>query len=63
MFNFIIVKLTKKEQKKSIFENFSLNCRHFVILQNKKNPFRYFRAIVIPIKKIFDLFVSDDVDR
>ena len=62
IFNFIIVKLSKKEQKKSIFEYYCLNCRHFVILQNKKNPLRYFRAMVILIKKFFYLFVSDDAD-
>ena len=32
IFNFIIVKLIKKEQKKSIFEHFCLNRQHFVIL-------------------------------
>ena len=61
-FNFIILKLTKKEQKKSISEIFCLNWRHFLIFQNKKNPLRSFRAMVILIKKIFDLMVSDDAD-
>ena len=57
IFNFIILKLTKK-----VLENFCLNCHHFVILQNKKNPLPHFRAMVILIKKIFNLFVSDDAD-
>ena len=55
-------KLTKKEQRKSILEYFCLNCRQFVILQNKKGRLCNFRAMVILIKKIFDLFVSDDAD-
>ena len=46
----------------SIFENFCLNNRHFVIFQNKKNPLPHFRAIVILINKIFGLFVSDGAD-
>ena len=58
IFNFLIVKLTKKSKK----VDFCLNYRYFVILQNKKNPLRHFRAMVIVIMKIFDLFVSDDVD-
>ena len=61
-FNLIIVKLTKKEQKKSIFEKFCLNCRHFVILQNRNNPLRHFRAMVMLRNKFFDLFLSDDAD-
>ena len=43
-------------------EQLCLKCRHFVILWNKKNPLRYFRAMVILIMKIFDLFLSDNAD-
>ena len=57
IFNFIIIKLTKKVDF-CIF----LNYRHFVILKNKKNLLRHFRSMVILIKKKFYLFVSDDAD-
>ena len=46
----------------SIFENFCLNCRHFVIFQNEENLLLHIRAMVILIKKIFDSFVLDDAD-
>ena len=62
IFNFTIVKFSKNEQEKVDFWKILFKLSPSWFLQNKKNPLRHFRAMVILIKRILDLFVSDDDD-